>query len=185
MYSPVTAFTDNMAAKYILTSERPNTARRAKLVALFSEFENVSLQHIAGKSNKVADFLSRIGNPYEDDDGPDKGHIMTDEHLPPDPEPEKQVLSCITEMIAEYSRKQSALSPEKVEIGTQTDESLYTMDIERKDWEPIKTDKLPTVATIDGEENTSEAAKSLLDLILKDQAAQEKLERYQNEDEYM
>ena len=88
-------------------------------------------------------------------------------------------------MIAEYSRKQSALSPEKVEIGTQTDESLYTMDIERKDWEPIKTDKLPTVATIDGEENTSEAAKSLLDLILKDQAAQEKLERYQNEDEYM
>ena len=59
------------------------------------------------------------------------------------------------------------------------------MDIERKDWEPIKTDKLPPVAAIDGEENTSEADKSLLELVRNDQAAQEKLEEYQNKDEYM
>ena len=68
----------------------------------------MSLQHIAGKSNKVADFLSRIGNPYEDDDEPDTDHNRTDEHLPLTPE--ELVLSCIIEMIAEHNRKQSALS---------------------------------------------------------------------------
>ena len=65
-------------------------------------------------------------------------------------------------------------SPEKVELGTQTDESLYTMARGRGDWESTRIDKNPTVTAIKDYGNTSEADESLLGLILKDQAAQEK-----------
>ena len=59
-------------------------------------------------------------------------------------------------------------------MRTQTDESLYTMARRRGDWESTRIDKNPTVTAIKDDENTSEADESLLDLILKDQAAQEK-----------
>ena len=49
-------FSDNRAARFILTADRQPSERRAKLVAKFS---GASIQHIEGKRNVVVDFLSR------------------------------------------------------------------------------------------------------------------------------
>ena len=49
-------FSNNMAARFKLTAGRQPSERRAKLVAKFS---GASIQHIEGKRNVVAVFLSR------------------------------------------------------------------------------------------------------------------------------
>ena len=187
MQSQVTAYTDNMAAKYILKSDRQTTARRARLVAEFSEFDNVILQHIAGKSNKVADFLSRIGNPYDDDDQNDP----EPESIPLSPSAEDRIISHMIDLIAEQSRQQSAHKAETTETGTQTD-NRNAPQVPISTVVPLETQDtvsvLPLVslmAAVDEGEMEAETDKTLLELVLEDQMLQERLERQQQKDEYM
>ena len=58
-YSEVLIFSDNRAVRFILTADRQPSKQRARSVAKFSEFSGASIQHIEGKRNVVADFLSR------------------------------------------------------------------------------------------------------------------------------
>ena len=202
MLSEVTVYTDNMAAKYILMSDRQSTARRAKLVAHFSENENVTLQHIAGSKNQLADFLSRIHGPFEDDDT----EPPQAQPIPDDPNPEDRVITKMIAMISNNSRAQPITSPVVVDTGSQTEsgETLVMVtsstqtdvvahpevwtpsvpSLEVRDYEAVQP-IISLMAAMEEEEENPWSDKTLLELVLSDQLLQEKIERLQQRDEYM
>ena len=68
-HAEVIVYTDSLSAKYIASSDKQTSSRRAKLVANLALFDNVTIIHIAGDRNTVADFLSRVyDSVLEDDD---------------------------------------------------------------------------------------------------------------------
>ena len=59
-HAEVIVYTDSLSAKYIASSDKQTSSRRAKLVANLVLFDKVRIIHIPGVKNTVADFLSRI-----------------------------------------------------------------------------------------------------------------------------
>ena len=59
-HAEVIVYTDSLSAKYIASSDKQTSSRRAKLVANLALFDKVTIIHIPGDKNTVADFLSRV-----------------------------------------------------------------------------------------------------------------------------
>ena len=66
-HTKVVVYTDSLCAKYILAQEVQTTSRRAKLVSHMAMYDDVTVEHIQGIKNTVADFLSRLDGDDDDD----------------------------------------------------------------------------------------------------------------------
>ena len=65
-HAKVVVYTDSLCAKYILAQEVQTTRRRKKLVSHMAMYDDVTVEHIQGIKNTVADFLSILdGDDYE------------------------------------------------------------------------------------------------------------------------
>ena len=59
-HAEVIVYTDSLSARYIATSDKQTSSRRAKLVSNLALFDNLMIVHIPGNKNVVADFLPRV-----------------------------------------------------------------------------------------------------------------------------
>ena len=179
-HAEVIVYTDSLSAKYIASSDKQTSSRRAKLVANLALFDNVTIIHIAGDRNTVADFLSRVyDSVLEDDDDHIDGLTLKQKKERAEKERRrveellKQDGELVSDLVGNIMRHVTEQSHRKKSNDESRPSNIFPM--------------LPQPVTIEDNQNTNLESEELaiLNHITHERQTYELVHRLQNDNVYM